>query len=119
MQNISFPIEVFLSLTSHDFLGRMSRHHSLNHVELTSNQTFAWEREFNDLQDILKGKTGRIIFEYSIPGLPRVIDVVLLLEGKIFILEYKVNSTTYNEIDKRQTNGYALRLKFFHSKSNV
>lgn len=118
MQNISFSIDDFLSLTSHDFLGRMSRHHSLNHVELTSTQTFAWEREFNDLQNILKGKTGRIIFEYSIPGLPKVIDVVLLLEGTIFILEYKVNSTTYNEIDKRQTNGYALRLKFFHSKSN-
>lgn len=104
-----------------DFLGRLTKNHLCYHSKLVSNQKVAWEKEYDDLQSILKGlnsKIGRIIFEYNIPGLPKTIDVVLLIRGVIFVIEYKANSTGDNEQDKRQTNGYALRLKFFHSRSN-
>lgn len=100
------------------FCGKLAEKHSLNHSDLASNQTKAWEKEYEDLQCILKGKKGRIIFEYSIPSLPKAIDVVILMEGKIFVVEYKANSTSYNTQYVHQTNGYALRLKFFHSRSN-
>ena len=116
--NTSFSIEEFLSMSPEYFQGILMNRHKQNHSELASNQTIAWEKEYNDLQSILKGKNGRIIFEYSIPSLPKAIDVVILIEGKIFVVEYKVNATTHEVQAKQQTNGYALRLKYFHSRSN-
>ncbi len=119
--NSSFSIGEFLSLSLEDFLGRLTKKHLGHHSNLVSNQKVAWEKEYDDLQSILKdidGKRGRIIFEYSIPSLPKTIDVVLLLGGIIFVIEYKANSTGENDLAKRQTKGYALRLKFFHSRSN-
>ncbi len=118
MHNISFSIDNFLSMSFDSFCGKLTERHSYNHTELAANQTFAWKREYEDLQQVLKEKSGRLIFEYSIPGLPKTIDVVLLMEGKIFVIEYKANSINYEEKDIHQTNGYALRLKFFHSRSN-
>ena len=116
--NVSFRIEDFCSLSKDDLIGKLSNRHVLHHSSLSSTQNEAWSKEYDDLHQILQGKSGRILFEYSIPGLPKTIDVVLLMEGVIFVIEYKANSINYNEQDKRQTNGYALRLKFFHSRSN-
>lgn len=84
----------------------------------TSQQTRAWENEFFHLKEVLHNKSGRIIFEYGISALSKVIDVVLLMRNVIFILEYKNWSTSYEQSDIDQTNGYALRLKYFHSTSN-
>lgn len=118
MSSLSYSIEGFLELSENEFIGQISQHHALQHNEQAANQTVAWKKEFEDLKRILPGKNGQIIFEYSIPSLPKAIDVVLLIEGKIFVLEYKVNATSFNSEDIHQTNGYALRLKFFHSRSN-
>jgi hypothetical protein len=118
MFNVSFSIHEFLSLSLDSFCGKLTERHSFNHSELASNQMIAWKKEHTDLQKVLQGKKGRIIFEYSIPSLPKAIDVVILIEGKIFVVEYKANASSYNQQDIHQTNGYALRLKFFHSKSN-
>ena len=118
MANVSYSITDFLAESEERFIGKISTNHATEHVELAGTQNRAWKKEFQDLQQILQGKTGQILFEYSIPSLPKAIDVVLLIEGKIFILEYKVNATSFNSQDIHQTNGYALRLKYFHSKSN-
>ena len=118
MANISYSITDFLAESEERFIGKISTNHATEHVELAGTQNRAWKKEFKDLQQILQRKTGQILFEYSIPSLPKAIDVVLLIEGKIFILEYKVNATSFNSQDIHQTNGYALRLKYFHSKSN-
>ena len=116
--NVSFSIEEFCHLSKDDLIGKLSSKHTLHHSSLSSTQNEAWSKEYDDLHQILQGRSGQILFEYSIPGLPKTIDVVVLMGGVIFVIEYKVNSTNYNEQDKRQTNGYALRLKFFHSRSN-
>lgn len=53
----------------------------------------AWLREIRLLQDLLlpwKEEEAEIIFEYDIPRLGKRIDVVLLLRGIFFCLEYKV-----------------------------
>lgn len=116
--NVSFSIEDFCRLSKDALIGKLSNKHTLHHSSLSSTQNEAWSKEYDDLHQILQGRSGRILFEYSIPGLPKTIDVVVLMGGVIFVIEYKANSTSYNEQDKRQTNGYALRLKFFHSRSN-
>ena len=118
IENKSFRISDFLSMSYEDFLGHLTSIHSEAHVSLASPQVSAWKKEYDDLKRVLEGKQGRVLFEYSIPNLPNAIDVVLLLAGKIFVLEYKENSDSYCPQDVRQVNGYALRLKYFHSRSN-
>lgn len=116
--NMSLPISEFLRLSFDEFNGRITRAFQGQHSSLSSTQTEAWKREYEDLQLVLQGLDGRVLFEYSIPSLPKVVDVVLLTAGKIFIIEYKANSVSYNDQDIRQVEGYALRLKYFHSQSN-
>ena len=115
---MSFSISEFLRLSLDEFNGKITSSFQGQHSSLSSTQTAAWKREYEDLQLALQGLEGRVIFEYSIPSLPKVVDVVLLAAGKIFIIEYKANSTSYYDQDIRQVEGYALRLKYFHSQSN-
>lgn len=62
-------------------------------------------------------KDGKIIFEYDIPRLGKRIDVVLLLEGIVFCLEFKVGESRIIEEDVDQVLDYALDLKNFHKFS--
>ena len=62
-----------------------------------STQGDAWKKETEILQNILGDldnhdkDDGRIFFEYEIPRMNKRIDVVLLLRGIIFVLEYKIS----------------------------
>ncbi|MCC8016641.1 MAG: hypothetical protein LIO43_04610 [Clostridiales bacterium] len=72
------------------------------------------------MKDILSdysGENGNIIFEYYIPRLGKRIDVVLLLRGIVFCLEFKVGETKILEGDIDQVLDYALDLKNFHKFS--
>ena len=80
----------------------------------------AWSREIEILQDKLlpwKGSDGHIVFEYDIPRLGKRIDVVLLLKGIVFCLEFKVGESIIHEADVDQVLDYALDLKNFHKFS--
>lgn len=81
----------------------------------------AWLGEIDILQGVLipwKESEGRIIFEYDIPRLGKRLDVVLLLKGIIFCLEFKVGETKILEGDVDQVLDYALDLKNFHRYSH-
>lgn len=72
------------------------------------------------MKDVLNNfadKQGQIIFEYDIPRLGKRVDVVLLLEGIVFCLEFKVGETRILEADVDQVLDYALDLKNFHKFS--
>lgn len=84
---VSYTIENFLKKTDSEIVGE------LNDPDL---QTLAWRNQIVGLLDTLKDKTGRIIFEYGIPGLSKVCDVILLINDKIFVLEYKNGADNYN-----------------------
>ena len=80
----------------------------------------AWKEEIVILQSILEpweNTDGRIIFEYDIPRLGKRIDVVLLLKGIVFCLEFKVGESQILECDVDQVLDYALDLKNFHKYS--
>ena len=64
-----------------------------------------------------KYANGQIIFEYDIPRLGKRIDVVLLLKGIIFCLEFKVGESKIIENDIDQVLDYALDLRNFHKFS--
>ena len=80
----------------------------------------AWIKEIEILQRELtpwEDTDGRIVFEYDIPRLGKRIDVVLLLKGIIFCLEFKVGEASILENDVDQVLDYALDLKNFHKYS--
>ena len=81
----------------------------------------AWIGEIDLLQKVLlpwKDEEGDIIFEYDIPRLGKRIDVVLLLRGIIFCLEFKVGQKDALQSDVEQVMDYALDLKNFHRYSH-
>lgn len=80
----------------------------------------AWKSEISIMKRVLsqyRDSNGQIIFEYDIPRLGKRIDVVLLLEGIIFCLEFKVGESRVLEADIDQVLDYALDLKNFHKFS--
>ena len=80
----------------------------------------AWLKEIEILQEVLKPwkeSDGHIVFEYDIPRLGKRLDVVLLLKGIIFCLEFKVGESKVLENDIDQVLDYALDLKNFHKFS--
>ncbi len=80
----------------------------------------AWKKEIEILRRELtpwEDTDGRIVFEYDIPRLGKRIDVVLLLKGIIFCLEFKVGEASILENDVDQVLDYALDLKNFHKYS--
>ncbi len=80
----------------------------------------AWIREIEIMKKVLSPwmtSKGSIVFEYDIPRLGKRIDVVLLLKGIIFCIEFKVGETRILESDIDQVLDYALDLKNFHRYS--
>lgn len=80
----------------------------------------AWKGEVGIMKNVLdkyRDYDGEIIFEYDIPRLGKRIDVVVLLEGIIFCLEFKVGESQILEADVDQVLDYALDLKYFHKFS--
>lgn len=77
-------------------------------------QKDTWMHEIQSLQLSLVGLDGEILFEYTIPRLGKRIDVVLLVAGVVFVLEYKVGANSFHRMDIEQVWDYALDLKNFH-----
>ena len=75
------------------------------HGEALTTTREAWKSEISIMKDVLSTfapKDGEIIFEYDIPRLGKRIDVVLLFEGIVFCLEFKVGESRVleNDIDQ-------------------
>ena len=84
-------------------------------------QKDAWSEEVFIMKDVLKpwkDENGEIIFEYSIPRLGKRIDVVVLLRGIVFAIEFKAGKDAYLRADMEQVLDYALDLKNFHQDSH-
>lgn len=90
------------------------------HGEALTTTREAWKSEISIMKDILvrfANKDGQIIFEYDIPRLGKRVDVVLLFEGIVFCIEFKVGESRILESDIDQVLDYALDLKNFHKFS--
>lgn len=119
IQYNSYAIDEFLSIEKEKFLSDLiNKFFGIDHSELAGTQRDAWAKEYEDLTACLQGKKGRVIFEYNIPSLSKTIDVVLLLDGKIFVLEYKTGDSKETKSAIRQVEQYSLLLKYCHSTSN-
>jgi len=106
----------FLSSDQDAVLGEMVRSHSFP-VELP--QRNAWIEQISHLKANLgEFRDGRIFFEFSIPRMGKRVDVILLIKGVVFVLEYKVGAKAHHGNAKDQVLDYALDLKNFHEGSH-
>lgn len=84
-------------------------------------QMEAWSAEIALMRNILypyRKEEAEILFEYTIPRLAKRVDVVLLLRGLIFALEFKVGEKEFHQAAIEQVMDYALDLKNFHKESH-
>jgi schlafen family protein len=83
-------------------------------------QQNAWLGQVNILKSELLpfGGRGNVFFEFSVPRIGKRIDVVLVLDGVIFVLEFKVGEDQYRRSAIEQVWDYALDLKNFHDTSH-
>lgn len=111
----SCDIIEFLQEDSNPILGKLTKNHPF---ALEEQQRNAWLKEIEILKKELKNLTpAHIFFEYSIPRIGKRADVILILEGLVFVLEFKINEKEYKSSDIDQCLDYALDLKYFHEKS--
>ncbi|WP_251620612.1 DNA/RNA helicase domain-containing protein [Odoribacter lunatus] len=84
-------------------------------------QMEAWSGEISIMRDVLypyRDENVEVLFEYTIPRLAKRVDVVLLLKGLVFVLEFKVGEKEFHQADIEQVMDYALDLKNFHKESH-
>ena len=115
LYNSSF--ENFINSDNDSILGELNR--KVHGVVLTTSME-AWESEISIMKDVISSLStdaGEIIYEYDIPRLGKRVDVVLLVEGIVFCLEFKVGESRILETDVDQVLDYALDLKNFHKFS--
>ena len=113
----SSGIKRFLSLDDNLIFGTLCDKY---HGDAPTTTREAWKGEISVMKGLLSNcadKEGKIIFEYDIPRLGKRVDVVLLLEGIIFCIEFKVGESKILEADVDQVLDYALDLKNFHKFS--
>ena len=107
-------IREFLQLSPEALLGRFVNNY---HGAALTTTNEAWANEIHIMQEVLQpwmDEDGQVIFEYDIPRLGKRIDVVLLLRGLIFCLEFKVGERDMLQSNIEQVLDYALDLKNFH-----
>ncbi|GJM16106.1 MAG: hypothetical protein DHS20C13_14330 [Thermodesulfobacteriota bacterium] len=110
-------IPAFLETHQDQTLGKLADSHHFSSLEDT--QINAWKEQIRNLKEQLKNvRAGEIFFEFSIPRMGKRVDVVLLIEGIVFVIEYKTGARIYHRDGIDQVVDYALDLKNFHLGSH-
>lgn len=111
----SARIREFVVEKPETLLGKLMVSDEFSTTDLQKN---AWRKEIDILQDQLRSvENGDIAFEYTIPRTGHRIDVVCIIHGLIFLLEFKVGDSEYRKSTADQVMDYALDLKYFHELS--
>ena len=107
----------FLNSSADAVLGRLVERSDFA-VELT--QRDAWLAEIGLLKSVLSNYSdrGAVYLEFAVPRLGKRIDVLTIIDGVIFVLEYKVGEREFTSHAIDQVFDYALDLKNFHETSH-
>ncbi len=112
----SAPVPQFLRSAEDAILGELTRRH---HHALEHEQRGAWLSQIAILKDQLGSNPfGHLFLEFSIPRMGKRADSVVIRNGIIFVIEFKVGSETFERHAIDQVEDYALDLKNFHLGSH-
>ena len=113
----SNDISDFTAEDNSSILGKLNSAYNLENLNIK--QTNAWEEQIEILKkNFINFENGKIYFEFSIPRMGKRADNILVINGLIFILEFKVGSKTYDNSSINQVLDYSLDLKNFHDGSH-
>jgi schlafen family protein len=108
--------ESFLCADENRILGELSQAH---HFDLNENQRDAWLTQINVLKNQFGWlDRGLVFFEFAIPRMGKRADVVLLVDGVVFVIEFKAGAAAFDRSSIDQVHDYALDLKNFHRGSH-
>src|SRR4051812_4659905 len=112
----SAKVSDFLRADPDAIYGALSRHHA--HTQEMA-QRAAWLEQIALLQSGLAGiPDAWLAFEFAIPRMGKRADAIILLDGIIFVVEFKVRAETFTGAAIEQVTDYALDLKNFHAGSH-
>ncbi|MBU3537653.1 DUF2075 domain-containing protein [Polynucleobacter sp. UK-Gri1-W3] len=107
----------FIQTSEDEVLGQLINQHKFRQLE--QQQINAWLRQIKDLKQVLAGFPGvTLLLEFEIPRIGRRVDAILILNGAILVMEYKVGAKSYDSTSIDQAYDYALDLKNFHKASH-
>ncbi|MHB1456067.1 MAG: DUF2075 domain-containing protein, partial [Armatimonadota bacterium] len=111
----SQSLDTFLSQPNTAILGVLTAN---NNFALENTQRDAWIEQIQILKkELVSLGHAHVIFEYTIPRIGKRIDCVIIYQGIIFLLEFKVGMNHYPSYAIDQVMDYALDLKNFHAES--
>lgn len=86
---------------------------------LEPTQRAAWEYQFQHLRDLAKQlPSAHFFLEFLIPRMGRRADLIVVYDGIIFVVEYKLGAKQFDRSGREQVYGYGLDLKHFHETSH-
>ncbi|WP_434352758.1 DUF2075 domain-containing protein [Psychrobacter sp. HD31] len=109
-------ISNFINEDGNSILGKLSFNHANRQLE--DQQKNAWIKQIEILKEQLNGFLGQIYFEFAIPRMGKRVDNIVIIDGSIFVIEFKVGSDKYETHNQTQVLDYTLDLKNFHEGSH-
>lgn len=108
-------VATYCDTSDREILGALAQRHGFS---LEIPQRNAWLEQICLLKDSLADvNSGWVYFEFSIPRMGKRADVVLVIAGVIFVIEFKVGADNFDRAALEQVHDYALDLKNFHRGS--
>lgn len=112
----SDTIDSFLQKNTDTIVGEITLSAMQDINKETSN---SWQQEIEVLKDVLSpyAQKGSVYFEYNIPRMGRRADVIVLIDGIVFVLEFKTSEQKFTREALIQVWDYAIDLKNFQEGS--
>ncbi len=106
----------FLAREEAAILGELVSAHGF---DIDALQRGAWQHQVRAIKALLISFSSADVFlEFAIPRMGKRADVVLLIGGIVFVVEYKVGADVYASDAMEQSLDYAVDLKNFHEGSH-
>lgn len=103
--------------TDAELLGRLT---SRLPFALEPAQRAAWEYQIEHLRLLANElPPAHFFMEFLIPRMGRRADLIAILEGIVFVVEYKLGARQFDRSSLNQVYGYGLDLKHFHETSHA
>lgn len=106
----------FLKKSDMDIVGQLTLAYTHDINDETSS---SWVTEIELMKNVLASYSGRgtVFFEYNIPRMGRRADVIVLIDGIVFVLEFKTAEQKFHREGLIQAWDYAIDLKNFQEGS--
>lgn len=112
----SDAISTFLTKSVNEIVGELTL---MSQHDINDETSHSWVDEIIILREVLASysERGSVYFEYNIPRMGRRVDVIVIIDGIIFVLEFKTAEQKFRRDSMIQVWDYALDLKNFQEGS--